>query len=99
MGKDSMDRKDKLNLKSSSTMFREWVTQMDSVLSKVETHKLDGSLLTKEDSAFHNARTVLAECAVQCKAAPAYVINEWVASDLIEDEIESRDAEMEKDER
>jgi hypothetical protein len=99
MGKDSMDRKNKLNLKSSSIMFREWVTQIDNVLSKVETHKLDGSLLTKEDSAFHNARTVLAECAVQCKAAPAYVINEWVASDLIEDEIESRNAEMEKDER
>ena len=47
MGKDSMDRKNKLNLKSSSMMFREWVTQIDNVLSKVETHKLDGSLLTK----------------------------------------------------
>ena len=84
----------KLELKSSSHLFRKWVKEMDKVLSKTHTHNQNGEQVSLKDNHFQEQRSRLAATKVDVYSAPVYPVNEWLASDLIKDEIDCRTYEQ-----
>jgi len=84
----------KLELKSSSHLFRKWVKEMDEVLSKTHTHNQNGEQVSMKDNHFQEQRSRLAATKVDVYSAPVYPVNEWLASDLIIDEIDCRTYEQ-----
>ena len=84
----------KLELKSSSHLFRKWVKDMDEVLSKTHTHNQNGEQVSLKDNHFHEQRSRLAATKVDVYSAPVYPVNEWLASDLIKDEIDCKTYEQ-----
>ena len=83
-----------IELKSSSHLFKKWVQDMDEILSKTHTHNQAGEE-TKEDSAhFKEQRSRLAATKVDVYSAPVYPVNEWLARDFVQDEIECRTYEQ-----
>ena len=84
----------KLELKSSSHLFRKWVKEMDEVLSKTHTHNQNGDQVGMKDNHFQEQRSRLAATKVDVYSAPVYPVNEWLATDLIVDEIDCRTYEQ-----
>ena len=85
---------DVLKLKSNSHLFKKWVKQMDDVLSKTHTHDQQGNQTSQDSSHFKEQRSRLAATKVDVYSAPVYPVNEWLATDLINDEIECRTYEQ-----
>ena len=85
---------DVLKLKSNSHLFRKWVKQMDDVLSKTHTHDQQGNQTSQDSNHFKEQRSRLAATKVDVYSAPVYPVNEWLATDLINDEIECRTYEQ-----
>jgi hypothetical protein len=83
-----------IELKSSSHLFRKWVKEMDEVLSKTHTHSQTGDRISMKDNHFQEQRGRLAATKVDVYSAPVYPVNEWLASDLIQDEIDCRTYEQ-----
>jgi hypothetical protein len=83
-----------IELKSSSHLFRKWVKEMDEVLSKTHTHLQTGDRISMKDNHFQEQRGRLAATKVDVYSAPVYPVNEWLASDLIQDEIDCRTYEQ-----
>ena len=86
-----------LKLKSSSHLFKKWVASMDNILSQTQTHQIDGSETSQKDEHFKVQRSKLASTKVDIAVAPAYPVNEWLAQDLIQDEIDCKSYELELD--
>ena len=86
----------KLNfeLKSSSHLFRKWVKQMDDVLSKTHTHDQTGNETSQDSQHFKEQRGRLAATSVDVYSAPVYPVNEWLATDFLQDEIECKSYEQ-----
>jgi hypothetical protein len=70
---------------------------MDNVLSKTQTNQIDGSETTQDDEHFKVQRSKLASTKVDVYSAPVYPVNEWLAQDLIQDEIECKSYEQDLD--
>ena len=66
---------------------------MDEVLSKTHTHEVNGEQVSMKDKHFQEQRR-LAATKVDVYSAPVYPVNEWLASDLIIDEIDCRTYEQ-----
>ena len=79
-----------LTLKSSSHLFKKWVMEMDDILSKTHTHNVMGDATKQDSEHFKEQRGRLSSTKVDVYSAPVYPVNEWLATDLIEDEIECR---------
>jgi len=93
---------DAFKLKSSSHLFKKWVMKMfvmelDEVLSKTQTHTVNGSQVSEKDEHFKEQRAKLAAVKVDIPMAPVYPINEWLAEDIIRDEIETKTYEQDKE--
>ena len=83
-----------VKLKSSSHLFKKWVKDMDEVLSKTHTHNQQGDQTSQDSEHFKEQRGRLAATKVDVYSAPVYPVNEWLATDLIVDEIECRTYEQ-----
>ena len=79
---------DALKLKSRSHLFRKWVMEMDNVLSKTHTHDQAGIGTSNNSEHFKEQRERLASTKVDVYTAPVYPVNQWLATDLVNDEIE-----------
>jgi|TARA_R100001129_G_scaffold121769_1_gene84604 hypothetical protein len=86
-----------VRLKSSSHLFKKWITDMDDVLSKTQTHAIDGSMTQQDDEHFKIQRSKLASTKVDIYSAPVFPVNEWLAQDLVQDEIECKSYEQDLD--
>ena len=87
-------RMGELKLKSSSHLFKKWVKEMDEVLSKTHTHDQTGTLTNQDSQHFKEQRGRLAATKVDVYSAPVYPVNEWLATDFLQDEIECRSYEQ-----
>ena len=67
---------------------------MDDVLSKTHTHNQQGDQTSQDSEHFKEQRGRLAATKVDVYSAPVYPVNEWLATDLIVDEIECRTYEQ-----
>lgn len=83
-----------VKLKSSSHLFKKWIKDMDDVLSKTHTHNQQGDQTSQDSEHFKEQRGRLAATKVDVYSAPVYPVNEWLATDLIVDEIECRTYEQ-----
>tara|TARA_R100001126_G_C4732399_1_gene104461 strand:+ start:145 stop:423 length:279 start_codon:yes stop_codon:yes gene_type:complete len=88
---------DAFKLKSSSHLFKKFVMELDEVLSKTQTHTVNGSQVSEKDEHFKEQRAKLAAVKVDIPMAPVYPINEWLAEDIIRDEIETKTYEQDKE--
>ena len=70
---------------------------MDDVLSKTQTHAIDGSMTQQDDEHFKIQRSKLASTKVDIYSAPVFPVNEWLAQDLVQDEIECKSYEQDLD--
>ena len=68
--------------------------KMDDVLSKTHTHSIQGDATTQDSEHFKEQRSRLSSTSVDVYSAPVYPVNEWLAMDLINDEIECRNYEQ-----
>ena len=71
--------------------------ELDDVLSKTQTHTVNGSQVSEKDEHFKEQRAKLAAVKVDIPMAPVYPINEWLAEDIIRDEIETKTYEQDKE--
>ena len=83
-----------LTLKPSSHLFKKWVMKMDDILSKTHTHDIQGNATTQDSDHFKEQRGRLSSTGVDVYLAPVYPVNEWLATDFINDEIECRTYEQ-----
>ena len=83
-----------LTLKSSSHLFKKWVMKMDDILSKTHTHDIQGNATTQDSDHFKEQRGRLSSTGVDVYLAPVYPVNEWLATDFINDEFECRTYEQ-----
>ena len=83
-----------IELKSSSHLFKKWVQEMDSILSKTHTHNQEGEVTREDSEHFKEQRSRLAATKVEVYSAPVYPVNEWLARDFVQDEIECRTYEQ-----
>ena len=78
----------KLKIKSKSPVFRKFIEDVDSVLSKQQIRTPDGNELQSEDNHFKEQVERLARIKIVFdNGFTGYPINEWVAKDLIYSEI------------
>tara|TARA_Y100001938_G_C7890256_1_gene329445 strand:- start:377 stop:652 length:276 start_codon:yes stop_codon:yes gene_type:complete len=86
-----------LKLKSSSKAFAKFVTDMDNILSKVQTHDVEGNKSDSTSESFVNSRDSLVNLELDFRDGyPSKIINLWVAADFVEDEIQSLEEKNEK---
>ena len=79
-----------LTLKSSSHLFKKWVIEMDDILSKTHTHDQTGAPTTQDTEHFKEQRERLSSTKVDVYSAPVYPVNQWLAQDFINNEIDCR---------
>ena len=85
---------DELKLKSSSHLFKKLGLKMDEILSKTHTHDQTGASTSDDSEHFKDQRERLAATKVDVYVAPVYPVNQWLATDLVRDEIECRTYEQ-----
>ena len=88
---------DAIKLRCSSHLFKKFVKEMDEVLSKTQTHTVNGSQTSEKDEHFKEQRARLAGVKVDIPMCPVYPINEWLAEDFLRDEIETKTYEQDKE--
>jgi len=80
----------KINLKTKSPEFREFVEKLDDILSKTQHLTADGKGMDNTEQHFKDQVKRLATVRLEFEfAAPVYPINQWVASDLVWSEIQA----------
>jgi|TARA_R100001440_G_scaffold1895_4_gene5922 hypothetical protein len=80
----------KINLKTKSPEFREFVEKLDDILSKTQHLTADGKSMDNTEQHFKDQVKRLATVRLEFEfAAPVYPINQWVASDLVWSEIQA----------
>ena len=68
--------------------------KMDDILIKTHTHDIQGNATTQDSDHFKEQRVRLSSTGVDVYLAPVYPVNEWLATDFINDEIECRTYEQ-----
>ena len=80
----------KINIKSKSPEFLEFIEKLDSTLSKTQHLTADGKELDDTDQHFKDQVKRIATTRLEFEFSnPVYPINEWVASDLVWSEIQA----------
>ena len=80
----------KINLKTKSPEFREFVEKLDDILSKTQHLTADGKGMDNTEQHFKDQVKRLATVRLEFEfVAPVYSINQWVASDLVWSEIQA----------
>ena len=80
----------KINLKTKSPEFREFVEKLDDILSKTQHLTADGKGMDNTDQHFKDQVKRIATTRLEFEFSnPVYPINEWVAADLVWSEIQA----------
>ena len=80
----------KINIKSKSPEFLEFIEKLDSTLSKTQHLTADGRGMDNTDQHFKDQVKRLATVKLEFEFSnPVYPINEWVAADLVWSEIQA----------
>jgi len=82
-------------IKSRSDAFRDWVQEMDTVLSETQTLTIDGQPMEASDDHFKSQINKLAKVPLVLDDQAVYPLNEWTASDLVHSEIDAKNTEDE----
>ena len=79
----------KITIKSKSPIFRKFIEDIDNVVSKTQLFTADGGEMDVENYHFQDQRERLSKISLDFEtgAHPAHIINEFVATDLIYDEL------------
>ena len=78
----------KINIKSKSPEFREFIENLDEILSKTQHLTADGKELDNTDQHFKDQVKRIATTRLEFEFSnPVYPINEWVAADLVWSEV------------
>ena len=78
----------RIEIKSQSKIFRKFIADMDNVLSKVETYDKNKNVNDCNSKEFTNSTERLSAVELNFKNShPIKIINHWVASDFVKDEI------------
>ena len=80
-------------IKSRSDAFRDWVKEMDMVLSETQNITIDGQPMEASDDHFKSQINKLAKVPLVLDDQAVYPLNEWTASDLIHSEIDAKNNE------
>lgn len=78
----------KINIKSKSPEFLEFIEKLDSTISKTQHLTADGKGMDNTDQHFKDQVKRIATTRLEFEFSnPVYPINEWVAADLVWSEI------------
>ena len=78
----------KINIKSKSPEFLEFIENLDSILSETQHLTADGKAMDNTDQHFKDQVKRIATTRLEFEFSnPVYPINEWVAADLVWSEI------------
>jgi len=80
----------KIDLKSKSPAFKEWVEKMDHILAGTEITTPDGQDLEYQDDHFQDRMKRLQQSFIPFELMPVYPLNETSASKLVYDEIKAK---------
>ena len=79
-----------IEIKSKSPAFKKFVEQVDSILSKTQHLTIDGGQMDPSNHHFEEQRQRLQKVALEFELGhPPHIINSFVATDLIYDEIKA----------
>ena len=80
----------KINIKSKSPEFLEFIEKLDSTLSKTQHLTATGDQMDNTDQHFKDQVKRIATTRLEFEFSnPVYPINEWVAADLVWSEIQA----------
>ena len=82
-------------IKSNSEAFRDWVKEMDKVLSETQNLTIDGQPIEASDDHFKSQTKNLAKVPLVLDGQAVYPLNDWTASDLVHSEIDAKNTELE----
>ena len=82
-------------IKSHSEAFRDWVKEMDKVLSETQTITIDGQPMEASDDHFKSQINKLAKVPLVLDDQAIYPLNLWTTSDLVHSEIDAKNMEDE----
>jgi len=79
----------KITIKSKSPIFRKFIEDIDNVLSKTQLFTADGGEMDSTNYHFKDQRERLSKISLSFEsgAHPAHIINEFVATDFLYDEL------------
>lgn len=83
-----------IKVSSKSEVFKNWVEEIDGILSKTQILTATGDQMEYSDPHFQDQMKRLTSCALRFTDMPIYPINEQVAVDLLWDEIENKQEEQ-----
>lgn len=90
--------KDMVRLKSNSQAFQKLVNEVDDILSKVHSTDYRGNPTQMDDSTFIDAKYRLENITISVSDVEHNPINEFLANELIFDELQSRIDKSDEDE-
>jgi hypothetical protein len=73
--------------KSLSTVFNDWSTRVNDILSRTPKNTITGEPLEYQDDEYQRIMKMLEQCSMNFHDMPIYPINEAVANRLIEDQM------------
>ena len=82
-------------IKSKSVAFRDWVKEMDKVLSETQNLTIDGQPMEASDDHFKSQTNQLAKVPLVLDGQAVYPLNDWTALDLVHSEIDAKNTELE----
>ena len=77
--------------KSSSTVFLEWIDEMNKILSEVPMNNISGEMVEYSDHEWQKAMKQLQQCSMKFEDMPIYPINEEIANRLVADHLKGKD--------
>ena len=79
----------KITIKSKSPVFKKFIEDIDNVLSKTQLFTADGGEMDSTNYHFKEQRERLSKVSLSFEtgAHPAHIVNEFVATDLLYDEL------------
>ena len=84
----------KIEIKSKSPAFKKFVEQVDNILSKTQHLTIDGGQMDPANHHFEEQRQRLQNVPLEFELGhPPHIINSFVATDLIYDEIKAIEEE------
>tara|TARA_R100000988_G_C3917401_1_gene125049 strand:- start:186 stop:467 length:282 start_codon:yes stop_codon:yes gene_type:complete len=80
----------KIEIKSKSPAFKKFVEEIDKILSKTQHLTIDGGQMDSSNNHFEEQSRRLQKVGLEFENGhPPHIINSWVATDLIYDEIKA----------
>ena len=74
-------------MKNKSETLKNWCQQVDSILSDLPAHTVNGMPLEYSDDEFQTCMRKLQQCSLKFEDMPIYIINEKVAAELCYDQL------------